>query len=347
MNSERMENFAPYPWRRYFARMLDFSVYELLYSFVLAAGFHQNLLNHNTLGWKVLNTFVVMAVMLFVEPLLLSRFRTTPGKWIFGIQVTAGDGGKPSYMQGLSRTWIVLWMGCGLYIPIISMIRLWLSYKGCSEQRPLAWEDELCCSIRDRRIWRCTAFVLAAVLLTLSLIPVNFLGQRLPNRAPLNKAEFVENYNFLCRYYDQPFYLVSGGNGKLRSGFFSTPYISLGQGETPEFHYETEGGELVAVSFFRETGDNMVRSDTSRMMLAALAFAGAEKEAGIFSGGRKRILEQINNSGFQSFRFTEAGITIECSLEYTGYEVLRDAQMLFGIDGEEQHYSIHFSMGRQ
>lgn len=132
------------PWRRYWARCLDFSLYSTLVSFLL-----------RDFQYGVLYApIAALFALLLIESALLSMFGTTVGKAIFGIRVTDLEGGKLSYSTALERTWTVLWEGEALRLPLVC---LYFQYKGLdlAEQGvPLSWESESELSYRDDKLWR-------------------------------------------------------------------------------------------------------------------------------------------------------------------------------------------------
>ena len=142
------------PWRRYWARCLDFGLCNMLVS-VAMLGFRNRL---------ILVPIFTRLTMLTVEPLLLSLFGTTVGKAIFGIQVTDREGGRLSHSAALERTWTVMWEGEAMRIPLIS---LYFQYKGlrfAEQEIPLSWEDESEVTYKDDKIWRyglCGLYILA------------------------------------------------------------------------------------------------------------------------------------------------------------------------------------------
>ena len=79
-----------FPWQRFFARLLDAQIYRSLWVLILPAlGF--NMLKSSRGGVLFLE-LLTLGTMFLLEPLLLSRFGTTPGKWLFGLRVTSPDG---------------------------------------------------------------------------------------------------------------------------------------------------------------------------------------------------------------------------------------------------------------
>lgn len=82
----------PYcPWRRYFARMLDLSIYGLFWTALMTLVLHVNLLDRAPiLEW--IDSLAALLMMLFLEPLWLRLWGTTPGKALFGLRIEREDG---------------------------------------------------------------------------------------------------------------------------------------------------------------------------------------------------------------------------------------------------------------
>lgn len=123
--AERDKPQSPYcPWRRFFARVLDLNLYGLVWNALLAFVFRSNLLERaGVLEW--LDLLAALLMMLFLEPLWLKLWGTTPGKALFGLRIELEDGRRMEYFDGLDRTVHVLWYGMGFQIPIFNLIRLW------------------------------------------------------------------------------------------------------------------------------------------------------------------------------------------------------------------------------
>ena len=144
------------PWRRYWARSVDFCLYCVLVT-ILTDGFRHQI---------ILLPILTRLAMLAVEPLLLSLFATTPGKAIFGIRVTDHEGLRLDYSTAIERTWMVLWEGEALRIPLV---RLYFQYKGlrfAEQEIRLSWEEDSVLTYSDGKNWR-YALLLAAYAMLL------------------------------------------------------------------------------------------------------------------------------------------------------------------------------------
>ena len=195
--------YAFTPWRRLFAYNLDCKLCQLLLYAVLELGFH---VNTNKRSWLLSLLYACLALMLqlLIEPWLLHRFGTTPGKALMGIYIETESGERPAYAQAIARTWKRFWYGLGAEIPILNLVRMWKKgYRPCRNCEPCAWdsENELVCLIHDRKAWR--GWIIAAAYA--GCVAVNVLLSSAaalpPCRGRLTVAQFARNYNMLANYY--------------------------------------------------------------------------------------------------------------------------------------------------
>lgn len=84
------------PWRRYFARTLDFVLCEMLLLTPIMLLFRPNV-ELSGFGVSVALIAGAMLLMLLLEPLCLHLFGTTPGKALLGLYIERPDGGRLSY----------------------------------------------------------------------------------------------------------------------------------------------------------------------------------------------------------------------------------------------------------
>ena len=195
--------YAFTPWRRLFAYNLDCKLCQLLLYAVLELGFH---VNTNKRSWLLSLLYACLALMLqlLIEPWLLHRFGTTPGKALMGIYIETESGERPTYAQAIARTWKRFWYGLGAEIPILNLVRMWQKgYRPCRDCESCAWdsENELVCLIHDRKAWR--GWIMAAAYA--GCVAVNVLLSSAaalpPCRGRLTVEQFARNYNMLANYY--------------------------------------------------------------------------------------------------------------------------------------------------
>ena len=210
-----------FPWQRFFARLLDGQIYRTLWMLLLPAlGF--NMLK-NSRGGMLFLELLTLGTMFLLEPLLLSRFGTTPGKWLFGLRVTSPDGRKLTYAEGRERTAYLFWYGIRLNLPVFRLYRLYVSYTDEQQGKALPWEDGSEQTIRDHAGWRfAAAAVLAALLLAGGVLRV-LLPVGPVYRGELTVAQFAENYNTILRQFgDYDVELDENGRWKENRAFNRT-----------------------------------------------------------------------------------------------------------------------------
>lgn len=138
-----------HPWRRFFARSLDFSLCRLLLDAVLALGFRTTA--GDGLMWDLLMAYLTWGVQFLLEPLLLSTWGFTPGKWLFGLAVRNADGGKLTFSQAFGRLSALFGRGEGWGIPFYALYRNYKSMRALEEGEVLLWEETCAYTIRDLR----------------------------------------------------------------------------------------------------------------------------------------------------------------------------------------------------
>lgn len=311
------------PWRRYFARSLDFSLYSLVWWILLAFAFRASRSAFFPLPDLILSTLF----MLFIEPLLLHRFGTTPGKAILGLRITDPKGKPLSYGDALARTWGVLGKGMGYQIPIFNLVRLYKSYKRCDHQEVQPWDEDNSYTVEDVRAWRAFAYIGASALTTFLLIAV-ILSRQLPlNRGALTVSQFAENYNDYMKYYgygESAGVLNADGTWRPQTEAESSTFDFFGNSAiAPVFSYEEANGILqaVTVTFALDEERNYIAfpSYETKLMLASFSFALAQRDAGLFSDALSSITKQIDAQPFGTYQFTQAGVAFTCETAYTGY----------------------------
>jgi uncharacterized RDD family membrane protein YckC len=337
-----------YPWRRYLARVFDGLMYSILWAAFLAFVFHVNVVARNN-AERSLDGFITTLMMLFLEPLLLHLFGTTPGKATFGLRIENPDGSRLSYTDGLVRTWGVLSRGMGFNIPIYNIIRLLKIYNLCIEKETLPWDESLSYTIKDTKWYRGVIYVGATLAAFAVFFTISSAQQLPPNKGDINVAEFAENYNYYAKLYKIDFgneYLDKDGKWAEKDTDGTVIYISFT--EKPEYNFTIEKGYVTGVSFDIEmkNHDYMIGSYDKHMLLASLAFAGAQNEMGLFSKIPRQIADNIVNNSFEGYHFVEAGIVFDCDIEYSGYYRLTNI-LVPSENAKDNYFSIKFSMNKK
>ena len=188
-----------YPWRRFFARGIDHSLYSLLW--YIPAFF---ILHWDISEWTLRNAVISFALMILVEPLIISAFATTPGKAIFGIRIKNVHGQNITLAQSYSRVWGVFGQGYGYGIPIYSLVRQYKSYKECKENNTMDWdyENNLTYSV-DLKMLPLRGAICTLCIIILAAIPfmLPFAADMPKHRGELTTEQFLENVERYARFH--------------------------------------------------------------------------------------------------------------------------------------------------
>lgn len=320
-----------HPWRRYFARTLDYDLYLLPLELIVLLGFHINPGSNLGRISSLVCGVLAYVLMLVLEPLLLHCFGTTPGKWLFGLRLTDADGTKLTYEEGIQRTWGVISRGYGFDIPGYSLYRLWQCYKLCMDGQTQDWDDfphRRLYTIRDTKPWRGIAWLAAAT----ALVFLNFLAAEYaalpPNRGNLTVAEFAENFNYLRDYYSTApadsvynYSLAENGEWEALSNTANTNVYSIESltvSEPIPFEYRMDqNGHLTGIHLATENGELWDLVDISDFEYAALAYITAQPGCTIFSRTTERVVRQMESRQFTDVQFTEHGVTVSLTYEFS------------------------------
>lgn len=311
-----------HPWRRYFARTIDMILYGLI-SFIFFA-----LINPNQ-PYQVfdlrdkIDYVVSILLMLFLEPLWLMLWGTTPGKWILGLQVRGRGDEKLTYSQGFARTRKLFLLGLGLGIPIVEIIALVLSYRRCVRQEDAPWDDNISYSIKDTSFWRgCLAFG-ALILMVLANEGVKKIEFLPPHRGDVRIKEFSENYNYYSSLYekDKGQYIL-GTNGQFtKKEFNSVAYYSIDKQAGPSITYKFTDGFISEISMEVqfEGGQEYIPTSNHEFLFAALAF-GNESDSTVQSlRNIKQIQKVFKDPLVNNFKVIAGDVTIDYEIQQEGY----------------------------
>ena len=331
--AERRDIVEPHPWRRYFARAIDLTLVGLMVSFVQFVLLHHNLVNISK-GENGLCGLAGWGLLVLLEPLLLSRFGKTAGKWCMGITVTRPDGGRLSYGEALERTAAVWLYGAGLGISIVELVCNYRSYRRYTRGEELAWESGSIERFDERGIGKSVLLYAASTALSLALTLAMGLSAALPpNRGELTVAEFAENVNFYRDFFDYGERWTLDSSGEWVENEYENVIYFGGGGEPTPFSYTVEDSVLRAVHWaYSETDEQLFGARVDNARMAYLALAAAQRETSIFN--IRRVIAQIDTDRW-------AG-DAEYSAAWKNVEMRYDAR----IEGE-YYYSEGFFLSVQ
>ena len=267
-----------HPVRRYIARSLDLSVLTAAVSFLVFVVLRVRL------EVELLKTIIsILCVFLSVpiNALLISRFGTTPGKWVMGMRVLSSNGNLLSFEEAKDREWGALRSGCGFYLPIISLVRLIKSYREYIESYDNSWyrDSEI---LYDR--WAKTRRILAAVALIICTITSAFTEFYKQKPIYLGKnitiSQFSYNYNYTYKRLFKETGEILSTTGKFQKYYYP---VYDGQETRPEFEFELEGESVKAIRY--ETEYLYVFSNRQlppQCIAAAVSMASAQRNVNVF-----------------------------------------------------------------
>jgi hypothetical protein len=150
MNAERHVGTSDvHPWIRFWARSFD-----LLLVAVPVAAAWWFWFPPAEITWLGVMLFG-MAVLFFdllIEPVLISRLATTPGKWAFSIRVTNSDGSLLSFEQALRRSDMVWAKGLGAGTPVLGQFLMAAQHYELSANAKTFWDEEGGFAVEHREI---------------------------------------------------------------------------------------------------------------------------------------------------------------------------------------------------
>ena len=249
---EEKEYREPHPWRRFFARFLD---YELTYAVLwLIATVVLRIRVVSDIG-MIFVAYVVWFMQVPIEAAWIHFLGTTPGKWIFGIRVEAIEGGKLTYGEALERAWRAYYVGMGLNIPLLRLWCLWRGYRAHKDDWDNDWDEYSEVSFRDFN-WKNWILIVLAYAAAIGLGVVSELESQLPSYRSnaLTTAQFSKNFNFYDQLLANDSCQLMEPDGTMREVEY-TQTMSLPEfGELEydpyaQFEYEMDGDAIKAINF--------------------------------------------------------------------------------------------------
>ena len=341
--SDKLES-AAVPLRRFLARGLDGFIWNTLINvFLLICGVNISKLGN---GGDFFITLLGIALMIFVEPLLLHTWGTTPGKWLMGLYVRCYDGTKPDYYEGLYRTWGVFRYGEGFYIPIYNLYRLYRSSIDCGDGEFLPWEEDCRVCIRDEKPWRWVAVIGGYALCFAAAFFGAVIAVMPPNRGDITVAEFVENYNDYADFASETDYvLTADGNFERPPQPGNAAVIEVTPMDKPVFSFTEENGVMTGftISVHTNSPEKWPQSCGNEISIAVQSYIYATR-GGMFSDDLDGLIDQLNEHPFEDFFFTVRGCTLKADYEIEGYSKTGGSYLWPGSDDTKHSYSLVFTL---
>ncbi|MDO4269591.1 MAG: MerR family transcriptional regulator [Eubacteriales bacterium] len=279
---------AGHPWRRYFARSVDLALYGLPVMLVemRLLRFNPALLSFaGRLLEIVVTGYIAIALMLLFEPLFLSQWGTTPGKWLLGLAVRDYGGSKLSRSRAFGRTWGVFQYGFGWKIPFYEWYRGWKSYCACTEA-DLDWDTENECAVvvrhEETRARHVVGYLLAQALAVAATAGIVLWAELPSHRGELTLAEYVDNCNDYLAYngYYPRVNADGSWNAQPEDGGMGL-VVQLMPADRLDVRAETDADGFVSAVTVTAEGEWGCGSEARRM--AYIAFAVSHERRGYLS----------------------------------------------------------------
>lgn len=359
------EPVVPHPWKRYLARLLDMQLYQLLVV-LLWYGLLGYFYDEGMFLEILILQLACIIVMLFMEPIFLTYWGTTPGKWVFGISIRDRDGQLLSYKNALIRVGMVIWKGLGGNIPVYRCYTLNRCHSECMDGEAMEWDIYLDTEyqIQEKKLWK--------IAVPAAISGVAFLGltcwitwqQQIPRQpycGELTAEEFVENYNWYVDQLGEMNSYYTGEHCYLEPD--ATYEGDPDSQNTPHLQWKEEDGILTEIYFTEQTYTNMGHGNYKQQAACAiLAFGGdrlltdgvytedfSETNFLAFPGGQKELTLWNLKMGYlmglldwknsdSSCEFTVDGIHVK-------YEVFVDGtkQGASADDRKQQNFDIELT----
>jgi|GEM_PF-433817 len=169
---ESLIHQQPHPWRRFWARMLDYVWYIGLIVFTLGV-----ILGDSVTTWaewvaKSYIPFEALVMMLYIpiEAWCLSTFGRTPGRILMKLQVESVDGNRASFKQALVRSVHVYVKGLGCWLPLLSLFMMSWSRIQLLRDGVSSWDKACATRVMSKPMERWRYVVLGLVIAFLIIV---------------------------------------------------------------------------------------------------------------------------------------------------------------------------------
>lgn len=278
---------CPRPFRRYIARLLDSTITGLIVYIICCCFLRIDLAGSAlitliTLGLDVLE--------LAIEPILISLFCTTPGKWLMGIRITKPDtGDKLTIGESYSRAIKLAWYGVGCFIPIFSWIRQFMCFKACKAKIRMPWDEGCEMKMSSTAGWRIAVTIICIVLFTATESVISYQPLIPSNRGRLTTEDFYENCAEVMKQ------------------------IKFTE-DMPDFIFKINGGYITSVQLKYSENDGSDVNPAEEMYIAYMAFAASSEQNNCLKMAFDLGPSLINNYG-SSFKYSYCGIQVTNEIE--------------------------------
>ncbi len=337
------------PWRRFFARRFDLFFYTTIWICLGLLVLQKSPSTETGSAWFGLASFMAVLMMLFLEPLFLCTWGTTPGKWLLGLRVTNNTGQRLSYGEGFYRTIQALWSGAGFFIPIVEIFRGYQRYYDCIEGKTMAWEWDSELVLKDEKNWRIAAMTGGTIVQFLLIVLCVLFLFRPTHQGDMTVAQFAENYNRQVEIRDLNCWLDEHGRWTEKPRPDGSYVISFRDIEPPDFTYSEKDGVMTGLSFsltIEGNTESWVPVFTTERLLAIYAYVQPYDPTPLSPKEVDALVQQMADDPFTSAEYTVHGIQIRWELIHSGYHEIDTMDALLPEEGASPSCTMSFSLER-
>ena len=128
-----------HPWRRYFARRIDYLIWSLSVGFLL--GMTGRMPENQSQPFDLLFDIFLVLTWIPAEAAFLTLAGGTPGKLLFGIEVRSSTGERLGLVSAFRRSLWVAMVGVGFGIPVLTLIGSWRGWQNLSDAGSTMWDE--------------------------------------------------------------------------------------------------------------------------------------------------------------------------------------------------------------
>lgn len=281
----------PHPWIRLCARLFDGMFYWVLilaYHWIVEdvyfplTGFGGNLT-----FWQIVKCrYLILIVMMVLEPIQLTLFGTTLGKAIFGLKIKGRNGRNLPLEGSIRRTFGLMLYGFALGIPYFMEWRCIKNYLMVRKEEPTDWEKLRRYEIHGRKSLRMIAFILGMLVLIGIDLAGMTLGGRPTHRGNVTPEQFAEDCTRLAHWYGlDPTYAMDA-EGIWRDAEGKQSFVNMGpngrwmraEGNI-SYEFILTDGYVTGVNLnYRNRGRDWMDHMTEQKAVATLAMIGQRED---------------------------------------------------------------------